>query len=720
MKKQNVIILFIFIVFLCFATTFGFHLYLNNYRVDYEHFTSTNCSDPEYNLLHNGSFQNGKDIKELNQNIGGNKIIKFQNPLKCSPFVLSQQGLLGATNKFSSYVLKYPIKPNYNYKFSIWVAKTADWSSTSLPVSFQLASSISSTIPSNTDGLNLKYAISDRVSVNNLSWELYEFYFTTLSNYKNLFIYIGTYLPTVRGIQYITGVQLVPYLPADINFEYTIGLQTFLNAIGFDSNTNIWEDNSNQNMSWSWKNKPIWNQNYFKTSTNILNGFPANKIPLDSSNKQLSIVIRSKSISEPTEPTPTDSLLTESYDNMSPLGISNNSPLGVPSPDMQPIPSMNRINYNVPILPRVNSAIYFPGNQSVALEIGIPNGNDVISLNIAGKIFQTTKKINPQLEHVYTFVYSKKSTGYTMDIWLNDYLFESIPNVPIIYFNNNKIQMNRNGNWDAYLYNVLIYNTALTPSIIPDLYKYISGASQQLLPVLIPVSTSSIPLEPTDDTLRNMCYEDCKAYSDDIWKCRKKSKNCNEFCKRPGSENDPICYSKKDEHHGGHHNRCPNAECRHGTYYVDGQSYGKDKKRARRLYQTNFPGCNIPRVLQHSRVDPAECPFVIKGDMNPCNTDACDNVDWSKDYPKMSKQCKLDVAHYCRQNGELDPACKCWSNAEKNSPECRKHRQKYEKPEFFEFDINNYNINNHKDYDKIWKKGVSRGVEMCWGCSADN
>ena len=75
MKKQNAIILFIFIVFLCFATTFGFHLYVNNYRVDYEHFTSTNCSDPEYNLLHNGSFQNGKyrnpeDIRTLHCHMG--------------------------------------------------------------------------------------------------------------------------------------------------------------------------------------------------------------------------------------------------------------------------------------------------------------------------------------------------------------------------------------------------------------------------------------------------------------------------------------------------------------------------------------------------------------------------------------------------------------------------------------------------------------------------
>jgi hypothetical protein len=122
--------------------------------------------------------------------------------------------------------------------------------------------------------------------------------------------------------------------------------------------------------------------------------------------------------------------------------------------------------------------------------------------------------------------------------------------------------------------------------------------------------------------------------------------------------------------------------------------------------------------LRHSRVDPAECPFVIKGDMNPCNTEACDDVDWTQDYPKMSKACKMDIAHYCRQNGSLDPACKCWSNEHKNDPDCQEHRRHYERPEFFEFTVDDYNIRGHKDYNKVWDKGVKRGTELCYGCLA--
>jgi len=707
MLKHIVILSFVIIAFVIY---FIGYLFTRTNR--YEYFTSTSCNIPEYNLLHNGSFQNGKDIKELYQNNGNNKIIHLANPLKCSPCVLSQQGLLGSRLTTCSYIIKYPAKAGSNYKFSLWVAQTSDWNcSADGIVNFKLGSA-------NLDGV--RYSVADKTPINTITWQLYEFYFTTPST-DSLFIGIGNYPPTVRGVRYATGLQLVPYLPSDINFEYTIGLKTFLNASKFDGNTNIWEDESNANAVWSWKNKPSWSQTYFRTNNNVLTGFPSKNLE-GRVQKGFTIIIRSRANLEVvgtaastapalTRPQTGGFSNLEGYDNMSPLDISNNEIQPTP---MQHVPALSASSTTPMQLLRPFSALYMGGNQGVALEIGIPNTNDVISLNIGGRIFQTMKTVNPQLEHTYTFIYSKKSTGYAMDIWLNDMLFESFTNVPVLYFNNDAIRINRNLTWHANLYNVLLYNVPLDKSIIPDVYKYIAGLIPlPLQPVLIPLQPAipAQPLQPlTDDQVQQACYNDCRRYSDDIWKCRKKSANCREMCSRPNFANDPVCYTRPNRN-------CPHVECKHGTYYVNRQSYGKDKRRARRLYSMNYPNCPVPKLLRRDSVDPADCPFVIQTDENPCKTDACDGVDWSKDYPTMSRRCKMDVADYCRKYGETDPACKCWSRRERDTQTCQNHRRHYEQPEDYNFTINDYNIKMHTDYDKVFDKGVKRGIGMCWGCS---
>jgi len=122
-----------------------------------------------------------------------------------------------------------------------------------------------------------------------------------------------------------------------------------------------------------------------------------------------------------------------------------------------------------------------------------------------------------------------------------------------------------------------------------------------------------------------------------------------------------------------------------GNYVVNGLSYGKNRRVAREIYRINFPKCQgIPNILDDwynkNSPLPKNSPFIVDSPFNPVKYYACENVDWSDPDPKMNNKCKRRVDAYCEEHAYLDPMCKPWRTENRDIPEFREFRDKFDNP----------------------------------------
>ena len=223
---------------------------------------------------------------------------------------------------------------------------------------------------------------------------------------------------------------------------------------------------------------------------------------------------------------------------------------------------------------------------------------------------------------------------------------------------------------------------------------------------------------------------DMQDYQMCVSNCKNSLPSCNSYC---NTNNDPdLCGTELNEEKS-EVNECPIAYKKNGEYiiYIDPNSnyaqttgrsgeikYGSDRENAAYIYKNNFPNCSLPAALTASGGNDyrADCPFKIQ-DNNPCDSDYCSNIDWSKTddecAAKMNKECKHMVANYCEIHNQYDDSCLCWRPENRDKPACRDFRMKFQNPNDYQCSSGSHPISEHPDYSKY----IKRDEIPCWGCN---
>ena len=145
--------------------------------------------------------------------------------------------------------------------------------------------------------------------------------------------------------------------------------------------------------------------------------------------------------------------------------------------------------------------------------------------------------------------------------------------------------------------------------------------------------------------------------------------------------------------------------------YFGIKDYGRSIETARHIYETNFPGCPLPEILDPKKHKPKlkDCPFIIHQD-NPCNYFECKDVNW-KTNKINNESCKKRIDTYCSINWKYDPACFCWRPEQISNPQCQKWRGQFEPKDKCNF--SKHDITDHPDA----KEWIRKDKIPCWNCN---
>lgn len=644
-----------------------------------EGFTNRETLPDSYNLLQNGSFQQGTNVSGLVSKKGNNKIISLDDNPNCnvSKYVLEQIG------NQSYYVIRSPVMTSSNYKLNLWTTDETN---------VFIRTDINTTECCHSSELNVKTNVIGEKNINDNTWYKLEQIFSVPSNINHVFIHLGCINKkscSTNDKHYYTNLVLLPYLRHMPNFNATLGLQTFLDGKNkyscSDGISIIWNDLSSRGLNYKWKTKPSWdNDGYFRTKNNILTG-PSSATLLGRTN-EFSLVLQSRNIKN---------------ENVVDNGL----------------------------------AIFIPGNQGIAFALSI-HDEGIMKMIFSDKIFVFKGPFNPFSDSIYTFTYKNGN----LNIWVDGIQLETFKGLNRLYFNEQLVKINQDSKWQADLYTFMVYNKELNQNEINYINYYLKYRPIASLPI-IPIEKSKKNKKMkkikkvkkhsnSDDSdsdeefkkYKKDCHQECKDYYQDINKCKHDIRACKKYCDDKRSKGDQLCYQKDTD-------ECPTAYIKNKEYMIyipkrskysaklgwGEQSYGPFKERAHKLYVMNFPDCRIPEVLRYDRPRHDVCPYIVaKG--NPCSSEECKYVDWTaKDLDKMgmTKECRKNISHYCHKNKDIDPNCWCWKDSNRLNPECQKHRRKFEPPEDYGFNINVYEIEEHPDF----KNYIRKDRIPCWGCN---
>ncbi len=674
------IIIVVILVIICSLTKCELKFYTNIHR---EKFTNIQNNILEYNLVGNGSFQNGQDIGGLLKKSECSSIVKFyDNPnSQKSLFVLQQ---VFDKNNNQGYIFQIKLKPSYHYKLTFWSTTLVNPSVDKIIV-LDLKNCVDCV---NTNKIETKSRIINTITSqsDNIKWYQYEdiFYLPDTSD-GNVIAIINCNPKNVTGKCFVTGMNLLPYLMNASDFKYTIGLQTFLDAgnkksyQGGDERLE-WLDLSNCGQQFKWEKVPQWNaKGFFNTSNNTLVGPSGKMLNVNdkiNKNEEFSILILAQSNQE-----------LESIRSLSPANIASSEEY------------LKKI--------RENSTLYIPGNQDTALDVVIPNNYDNIFIQTADQNYNmTSKKINPQNLNLYTITHKDNQ----IEIWINDFKFETFNKIPNIFLSRDNILLNEDGNWNANLYSLLFYNIKIDSTTIKNIHQYLTQPkSRQIEPKALDITK----IQPLMD-IKKM-HEKTKEKMEKIKeKCGKETKIKKLVPSIKSIKVEPNCprvYYKDDQYMV----YIPTSSPYVNLMGSGEHSYGKEKDRAQHIYKMNFPKCPLPDILKHKRISHDKCPYIVS-DGNPCHSYECRNVDWEVADPAkthVTAGCRRNISHYCHKYRDLDPACSCWKEEFKHLPACQKHRRHFEPPEDYGFSINVFDITDHPDF----KNYIRKDKIPCWNCN---
>jgi len=226
---------------------------------------------------------------------------------------------------------------------------------------------------------------------------------------------------------------------------------------------------------------------------------------------------------------------------------------------------------------------------------------------------------------------------------------------------------------------------------------------------------------------------DLTDYQACVSNCKNSLPSCKDYCSSYDDPSYVLVLILLQEKKNPVLQDCPTAYMKNGQYtvYIDPNSsyaqttgrsgeipYGANKKSAAYIYQQNFPNCPLPDALTASGGNDyrASCPFKLP-DNNPCDSNYCSNIDWSKTddecAAEMSTPCKHMIANYCEINHEHDDSCLCWKSENRDKPQCRDFRRKFQDPSDYQCSAGSYPITEHPDF----KKYIKRDSIPCWNCN---
>jgi len=290
-----------------------------------------------------------------------------------------------------------------------------------------------------------------------------------------------------------------------------------------------------------------------------------------------------------------------------------------------------------------------------------------------------------------------------------------------LFFDSNKIVINKNKDINVNLYSLLIYNTALSSSIRAGISDYLiqnndksvshmeSYSFQKCLDPILSGSPTHKPSDASDDTTQ---YNGTPKFKEDIMHNDTGLKvtqngNCPNVYKQGGDYMVSISHTSK---YGKRYNL--DKKNRYLT-----KNYGQDKKTAKEAYLKNYGSdCSLPDELQTNvkvNKDHSASPFMI--DNNPNTSPNCYGVKWDMKTPQnmgaISDKCRREVVTHCENNNKHDNACSDWHPDNYDSDKAQTNRR-YFQPADPRCKVGNHEIEDHPDYNKY----IRRDKVPCWNC----
>ena len=522
-------------------------------------------------------------------------------------------------------------------------------------------------------------------------WTEMVYIFKTPDNLKKdgvVDIYL-TYKPTVvRGV---TDVSLTETVPNSGNIPVSDGLQSFVSGTKFNGNQWVLSGGDKKLI---WSKKPSVSGDAFLTTGNSLVGVASDNLFPD---RNFTVMLYSQ-------------------------GVSGSDGRG--------------------------SAVVIGGGQgSSAIVLSLPNGNGDVQYYLdgddSGATNLGTTGVTGSGEHVYAFRYN--TSGSLLNVFVDGVSLVGVGQgvtVKNLYFNSDKFKINGDGNWDTELYSVAVYSSALSDDDIASMGDYMvsnkgrtvdgdngSGdVANSLLMCTGGNTTNNAFLMDMDGNaalnFNNDNDPDNSAAMYDTMDKNKLLEMCTMEADMNPTGSNEACQAYDRRFGGGYDcersDFCPPAYFKNGKFWVyipkksywakkygywGARSYSADIDNARAVYQANFPECRVPDVLRKEKYsgDMSKCPFVINKD-NPCNDYACKDVDWT-DPAHMSadidNKCRVSVGKYCNNHWDKDESCSCWNPDNYEKAACKEYRKQFSGIDWSLFDINDFNLYDHKDFKKI-------------------
>jgi hypothetical protein len=367
---------------------------------------------------------------------------------------------------------------------------------------------------------------------------------------------------------------------------------------------------------------------------------------------------------------------------------------------------------------RPPAAISFSGNEKDALTVHLPQTYGPIEVEVAGKHYQTKKKVNAKLDTYYSFTYR----GSHLRVYTDGDHLHTFSDIPRPYFNNGEALINPSGKWDTTLMEVAVLNRYLHPDQLA-LFRHKGLVLRAILQEHQDGKRVPGLLPPVGCT---SCSGFCKCPNGEIFdpfQPHKKPPNNGEGCEcvvacdcpdnpnpfGPDPDYDPNCP--------------PVQRDANGYYWVDGTNYGNQRSRAREIYQINYPNCqNLPDELRYDydrrSASWGNCPFVVRSELNPCLYPSCDRADWQAPDPadaNLSGRCRRRINAYCEEHPYLDDFCSCWRKEYWDLPKCRRFRRKFQHPGERGCRVTDFEIEDHPDMDNYIRKDRI----PCWNCDVE-
>ena len=644
------------------------------YKVKNDYKTNETFSNKN-NILNNSSFNSGKNIAEYTNAVGTNEIIIYPNT-GASSYVLRQSGNENNKREEIYYNISLKLKPQTLYKLSCLYFDSDSNNELIHKIKF---------------GDKTYYLRTGEEGVSQLNqFGLYNTYFKTpvSNNQIETTISLSYNLSYFEGYKYLTDISLSEELQdSDLPIINTLQLYlNYKNKNSLNKNSKTWKDLSSNGNDAMFTLIPKVDENngivLDKKKLILPSGFHlanSNKIASNNSFTMFLFVKGNNIINKKLIRSRKNSKLKN-----------GNMLLSESEYEEEDNNSIDYINL-----------LQIPGNNKNSLLVKVPKNYGEIVLDLGDKKIQSNLSIMTNQENLFCFNYN----GSTFNLFLNGELMLT-DKVDKLYFNNNKILVNPNKDFNGNIYSIAFYNSSLKNRDIAVVNNYlIKNKNSTVNSDVLDINITDFMLEylPNNARPNLISAEEMEEELEDRTNCPKVIfKNKHYYIDIP-----------------------KNSELAKNLGYYGIKDYGIKREVAKEIYEVNFPGCTVPDILDKNKYKPdlSNCPFILHNS-NPCNFYECKDVNWNPNiknnsksgnnfYSNMNKQCKQRIDNYCQINKGIDPSCYCWEDKNWNKLECKKWRGIFEPPD--KCDFHKYSIEEHPDSkDYIRKDSIP-----CWNCNLD-